>query len=260
MSRIIEFMGLPGSGKSTLTHVLLEDLHRRGSTLLSNEEAVIRCIRRRDDGMVWNFLKRLPYIVWEPAAGSRHAMAELHLFSSAYLPLFGLMFEVLNRRPIPTALQQCILYAYYLHCAERYLLDTYLVAGEGVVVEEGLAMGLLAILGCLLPGSPCKQDIARYVSHMPAPFAIFWVDASPTECVKRLRMRPQMPLPWVECSDRELLENLEYNHHILDIAASELTDRGIPVHRIPNSEWDTEAARRLVCEQGGEWAWKMLNQ
>ena len=81
MNRIIEFMGLPGSGKSTLAEILLKEFRLRGLPILTNEEAVTRCIKRRDDGIIRNLLKQLPFIVWEPVAGIRNALPELHEFA-----------------------------------------------------------------------------------------------------------------------------------------------------------------------------------
>ncbi|MCX6995980.1 MAG: AAA family ATPase [Kiritimatiellaeota bacterium] len=258
MSRIIEFMGLPGAGKSTLARVLLAELRQRGLSMRSNEEAVIHCVRRRDDGILMNVIKRLPFGVWEPIAGSRYALLEFQLFSSAHTPLLGLVFEILNRDPVPPALQQCILYALYLHYAERQLLETHLGEGESVVVEEGVAMGLLALLGSLPPGKPCEEDIERYARDMPASFGVVWVDADPAICAARLRRRPQLPLPWAACSDEALLAHLEYGRHILDRAAAEFRRRGTPVCRIPNSEAAVGCAVELVRAQGREWADKLL--
>jgi hypothetical protein len=232
MSHIIEFMGLPGSGKSTLARGLLKELRRNGPALLANEEAVVRCLRRRDDGVLRNVLKWLPYRAWEPVAGSRHALAELHVFSSAHPSLFALVFEMLSRGPVPLPVRQCVLYALYLHCAERQLLDARLRAGEGVIVEEGLVMGLLALLNCLPPEAPYDADIARFIRHMPAPFGLVWIDTDPSECAVRLAR----------------------GRHGLELAFAECERQGIPCRRISNSEPDAGSATRSLCEQARVWA------
>lgn len=254
MSRVIECMGLPGAGKSTLAARLLADLRRRGPALQGNEEAVVRCLRRRDDGVIRNLLKILPYPVWEPVAGSRHALAELHAFSSAHPSLWALAFELTSRAAVPPAVRQCILYALYQHGAERQLFDERLRAGEGVLVEEGLAMGLLALLDCLPVEEPCDDVVARYIAAMPAPFALVWIDADPAECAARLRLRPGLPLPWAQCIDGELMERLERGRRGLERACAACARRGIPCSRIQNPAGHEESAAQRLCEQGRGWA------
>jgi hypothetical protein len=247
-------MGLLGAGKSTLARRLLEDLRPKGSVLLGNEEAVVRCLRRRDDGVICSLLKLFPYPVWEPVAGSRHALAELHAFSCAHPALWALAFELASRATLPSAVRQCILYALYRHGAERQLLDERLRAGEGVLVEEGLAMGLLALLDCLPIDEPCDDVVARYIAAMPASFALVWIDADPAECAARLRQRPGLPLPWAQCTDRELLERLERGRRCLDLAFAACGRRGILCSRISNAAGAAESAAQRLCEQGRGWA------
>jgi len=257
MSRIIEFMGLPGSGKSTLARALLEDLRAHGPALLGNEEAVARCLRRRDDGILGNLLKRLPAAVWEPLAGSRRSLAELHLSASAHTELFALLFEVLSRRPVPRAWRECILYAFFKRCAERQLFDAHLAPGEGVVLEEGFAMGVVNVCS-LPPESRREQDVPRYVRGMPRGFAAFWVDAEPAECAARLRRRPEVPVVWAECSDAELLERLEHGRRCYRQAVAELESQGVPVCTVPNAAGGVESAASRVRSQGRQWARTML--
>jgi len=254
MSQIIELMGLPSSGKSTLSPILLKEMQGHGGIWWPNDQAVIRCLRRRDDGILRNLLKRFPYLVWEPISGSRHALAELHAFSCVHSPLFALIFELVSRENVPLLVRQCVLYALYQHCAERQLLDVQLGPGEGVIIEEGLAMGLLALLECLPLATPCNGEISSFVRHMPAPYALLWIDTDPAECLARLRRRPVLPLPWAEYSDRELTEHLERDRQGLAFVFSECERRGIPCCRIPNSERDAAAVPALLREQGRVWA------
>jgi hypothetical protein len=251
-------MGLPGSGKSTLARALLRHMRQQGILFLSNEEAVVRCIRRRDDGIIRNILKKLPFIVWEPFSGTRHALAELHLFSSEHPALFELLFEILNRRPIPLAWRQCVLYAFYLHAAERQLLEIHLLRHEGCIVEEGMAMGLLAMLGCLPPGTPCREEVRRFVGSVPLPSALFWIDTNPSHCAARLRRRAQMPLPWEKCTDRELMDHLAYGRDCIASAIAEFKGKGVPVCVLQNDDGCSETAERLIRQQGRAWGETLL--
>lgn len=258
MSRIIEFMGLPGSGKSTLANILLEDIRRRGLAILSNKEAVIRCIKRRDDGVLKNLLKQLPFPVWEPVAGVRSALPELHEFAGKHMPFFELLFNVLNRGPAPPAWRQGTLYAFFKKCAERQLMDRFLASDERVVVEEGFAMGVITLLSCMSPGYSCEEEVETYVRNMPVPFAVFYIDIEPSECAARLRLRPEMPLVWADCTNVELLDHLLFNRQSLELAAVELNKRSVPVCRVLNSNGNKDHAAQQVKNQGSVWVERMM--
>lgn len=254
MSRIMEFMGLPGSGKSTMALVLLKEMRKQGVELLSNEEAVIRCIRHRDDGMLRNFLKRFPFTLWEPVAGARNALGELHEFTSTHTAFFELLFEILNRRPIPVSWRQCILFAFFKKCVERQLIDRHLSHSDRVIIEEGFALGILTLLDCLPSGTPCEGDIERYIRHMPLPFVLFWIEAEPAECASRLRRRPEMPMLWANYKDSELLEKLEYGRHCLNVTAAKLDQQGVKVLRIKNPDGGAIAAMEEMRKQADQLA------
>lgn len=258
MSRVIEFMGLPGAGKSTLARAWLREPRRTGALLLANEEAVIRCLRRRDDGLIRNLLKRFPHFVWEPVAGSRNALSELHAFSCAHPDLFALVFELVRAESVPRPVRQCILFAWYRHASERQLLEDRLRPGEAALVEEGLAMALLSLLDCLPSEATGTGEIDRFIRWMPAPSALVWIDTPPPECAARLRRRPEMPLPWQDCSDRELLDRLSRGRRGLEHAFAACERRGIPCLRIPNPEGDSAEAARVLSRTGRAWAEHLL--
>lgn len=258
MNRIIEFMGLPGSGKSTLTKILLKELRLRELPILTNEEAVTRCIKRRDDGIIRNLLKQLPFIVWEPVAGIRNALPELHEFASKNMAFMELLFNVLNRGTAQWEWRQSILYSFFnKKCPERQLMERFLASDERVLIEEGFAMGVNTLMGCLRPGTSCEKEIETYVRYMPPPSAAFYIDVEPSECIGRLRRRPELPLVWAACTDAELLQRLAFNRRCLDLAATELEKRNIPVCRVLNANGNEETSAKKVKHQGIEWFARM---
>lgn len=246
MSRIVEFMGLPGAGKSTLASVLIRESSRK-IRLLPEREAVIRCLRRRDDGMLGNFLKCLPTFAWEPFLGSRHALEELHLFATGYGQLFQLIFEITGRSDVPADWRQSVLYTFFKRCSERQLLDAHLISHEYALVEEGFAMGALS-MACLSAESCRPEDLDNYLSMIPLPSIVFWVDADPLDCLTRLRQRPKPPLVWEGCSDSELLERLMHGRNCFEKTAASLERRNIEVYQIPNRSGAIEDARRIIAD------------
>lgn len=236
MSTIVEFMGLPGSGKSALARLLLAESKRSGSCAwLPSDAALVRCLRRRNDGVLRNALKKLPPPAWESLFGSRHTLAELTRFAGSHPALFAFVFEVLNRRPMPLDWRTCILHAFFKKAAERLLMDEFLSSGEKVFVEEGFAMGVFTLLDGL-SAPPGEEDVQRYCRHMPVPQAVIWVDVDPAQCAARLKKRIELPLLWAGCSAAALLDRLSDGRRCLEIAAREIGARNIPVARISNPD------------------------
>ena len=60
MSILIEFAGLPASGKSTLAGELKKHMLTLSLPVLSRQEAIIKCLRRRDDRFIKNNPEAFP--------------------------------------------------------------------------------------------------------------------------------------------------------------------------------------------------------
>lgn len=253
MSQRIEFMGLPASGKSTLCHSLTAELHRRAPGIMQLEQAIIRCLKRRDDGVLCNILKRMPYVVWEPICGMRNALTELHAFASENVPAIHLVFEVMNRISLPPAWRQCTTYAFFKLFAEQHLFEAHIRDDEGVIVEEGFALGVFTLFGYLPKEILHHNDIENYITHFPRPDAVFWIDTNPSECFVRLQKRPELPLLLQGKNSTDVVEQLQHGFSCLQKAVTELERRGVPIFHVSNSKGQLETLRRHIRKAGVEW-------
>lgn len=249
MSSIIEFMGTPGAGKSALARSLLTASKRSDSVAwLSTNEALVRCLRRRNDGCLRNILKKLPPLAWDALFGRRHTLAELTCFAGANPAMFAFIFEVLNRQSMPLAWRTCILHAFFNRCTERLLIDEFLISDEKVFIEEGFAMGAFTLLNSLA-AAPVAADVHKYCQHIPVPQAVIWVDVEPAQCVARLKKRPELPLLLAGCTESALLERLSDGRRCLEMTAHEIGARNIPVAHVSNPDGHLDAAWPSV------WQW-----
>jgi len=238
-NNIIEFMGLPCSGKSTLAPRLLKFLQGGAIKWQSTLDASILAIRRRNDGILSNFIKHLP-------SSTRHAFAEFNAFAADHTEFLESLFHVLNICGIPESWKQCVLYAMLKRSAERQLFMDRLDADEGVVTEEGLVYGAQTLFNLLPPDGWTVADLERYVKSIPSPTAIIWLDVDEKDCAIRLAKRPELPLLWAECNDAQLTTKIKQGRRCLREVAQLYEKIGIPVYCIKNEQGNLEESIRTI--------------
>jgi thymidylate kinase len=245
-NNIIEFMGLPCSGKSTLAPKLLNFLQGGAIKWQSTLDASILAIRRRNDGILSNFIKHFPYPVWESLSSTRHAFAEFNAFAADHTEFFERLFHVLNSCGIRDSWKQCVLYAMLKRSAERQLFMDRLDANEGVVIEEGLVYGAQTLYNLVPPDGWAVSDLEHYVKSIPSPTAIIWLDVEEKDCAIRLAKRSELPLLWTECSDAQLMTKIKQGRRCLREIAQAYEKIGIPVYCIKNDQGNLEESIRTI--------------
>ena len=232
MSQIIEFMGLPGSGKSTLATRLLAD----APDLSSSESALLQCYKHRQRGLARALVNLLPPVLWKGRIEAQETTAALHAFSCAYPELMRITFDVVVRANMPADWRSCVLYAMLKRFGDHHLIATDSTVRGAVVVEEGLALGLITVMGSLPVDCPCDADIVAYVEKMPQLSGIVYVKADVTQCATRLLQRAELPLLWAGCSRAELEAQLSFSQSIFDRAVPLLIERGMSVCTVENQD------------------------
>ena len=213
--KTIEFMGLPGSGKTTLASQLVRMLGNQGTQVFSQEDAVTLCLRRRNDGIIGNFLKRFPSFVWEPCVGIQRALPELHRFTLKNITLIKILASVLDKNRPPQIWVESILYAFYRQCAEYQLAIEHMQAKELRVAEEGFVHRGFTLFGYFPPAVSDGEALFHYVDSIPLPLIVIFVDADPEECWSRVKKRPKPPIPLSDRDDTEVIDQLTVGIHCL---------------------------------------------
>ena len=257
----IEFCGLPGSGKSALQASFINELRRiTGRPVMDREAMVDCCLRRRNDGLIKNMLKRLPEFTWKRFLGLEYALPELHLFVSANPGLMAHIFQSLDRRDVSDQARQCVIYAVFRtileHCfASSYLKDEILVADEGFVHRAFTVFGNLR-------SSVYEDEIRDYVNFIPLPSALIHMEASPEICESRLALRPSYPFLISDLDLNERIDQLRKGFERLQIAVGQVERHGIAVFRIDNNgslKSSMEQIQRCAVEMTDKWKWQVAN-
>jgi hypothetical protein len=234
MIKRIEFCGLPGSGKSALQEPFIAELRRiTGRHVLDREAMVNRCLRRRDDGLIKNTLKRFPGFMWKRFLGLEYALPELHLFVSAKPSLMAQIFQSLARPDTSALSRQCVIYAVFRTILEHCLAVSHL-KDEILVADEGFIHRAFTIFGYLRSGVR-EDEIRVFADSIPFPDALIHIEASPEICEQRLALRAAYPLLLSDLTQEARIEQLRTGCERLRIAVNQVERRGIPVFRIENN-------------------------
>jgi hypothetical protein len=248
--RRVEFLGLPGAGKSTIASLLLAD-KRWNPNIMAHEKAVIQCLLRRDDGILRNMLKKLPYEVWEPISGVRNALAEFHQFSIKNISLLKLLIEAVSADEMCSTWKSCILYVFFSLGSEHELFSTFLKRSEVVVLEEGFAQGILSAFGYRSSMDVNRDEIDEYICRIPLLTGVVCVDTSPQVCLERLLHRPSLPLILAEERLDHRIKRMNYLDECMRMALDSLERHGISVHHVVSGDQlpkDLACGVRKVCQ------------
>ncbi len=257
MYQRIEFMGLPGAGKTTLFKGFLDNLRKNYPGVLAYDDAVKRSTLQRDDGLLRNIAKKFPPSVWEPLSGIRNALSELHQFSSDNVELCGHIFSSLSREEMSVQARQCIVYTFYQIFAGHQLIEQHLGSDDLVVAEEGFAQAGSMLFGYLSSRTVMTEEVARYVDLAPLGRALIWIDTPVEYCLSRLKLREELPIVLQKEHDGEILAFLRQAKDCFQDIYCHADRHGVQVYRVDNHDHSLEQATKKLQEISEEVAgWK----
>lgn len=251
----IELCGLPGSGKSAFQAPVISELRRiTGRPVLDRKAMVNRCLRRRDDGLIKNALKKFPGFLWKRFLGLEYALPEFHLFVSANPALMTQIFQCLARPDVSNQARQYMLYAVFRTIVEHSLAASFL-KDEILVADEGFVHRIFTIFGYVRSGIR-EDEILLFADSIPLPDALIHIEASPEICERRLSLRPAYPLLLSELTREERIEQLRLGYERLRLAVNRVESHGIPVCRLNNNgsmESGIQHIQRFLAETTETW-------
>jgi hypothetical protein len=207
------------------------------------DDATTLCLRRRDDGLLKNGLKRLPGCVWKRFMGLKYALPELLEFVTGHVGFVDTVIRALGTRGMSG--QECdyILRAFFKNCAEYTLLAGHLRPEEKVVVEEGFCQRAFTLFGYLDEDLPV-DEIEAFADRMPGPQRVLWVDADPAVCEERLlpRMRDGLSRRLAALDRAGRISLLKHGRECLRALTARLQSLGIEVMRLDNNRSFEESA------------------
>ena len=243
----IEFTGLPGSGKSTLSSALKRYIQTLPQHVLSKDEAIIQCLRRRNDGLIKNILKRFPTRIWWPLMGSKFALQEFVKLSSRHLKFVTFMSKMLSESNLPELLRESVWKTIVKSFSEIQLVSQHIYESELVIMDEAFSQRCFTLFGYM--GNTISDDvISRYAKLAPISDQVFWIVTKPETCVERFMQRYQSrPLPHdFKLDKNELLNDFQNGHSVLKRLSEVLEGQGKCVHRI-DGDCDISQSIAEIC-------------
>jgi hypothetical protein len=183
---VVEFVGTPGAGKTTLALRLVSLLDRQAVPAMAMIDAARPHVARTRVGRVINLVPsasaRRALLWWAfYTLGLAHAVA----FAREHRSLTHLVLRSQLRRPLPLRRRLHILFWHFQLCGRYRFLTTTADTGEVLVIDDGFLHRAVT-----LHASHCEQPdsaaIARYLDLAPGPDVIVLTIADRDVCETRI--------------------------------------------------------------------------
>lgn len=201
--KYIEFLGLPGSGKTTLAEEMVAILRARQRTVfpkLEARQAILQNIMRQKSGLVWKglevgahvFGKLLWRLLWE-----KHQATFLINFLYAYPGLIGTIVEAASRLEPPAEVPRTLFSANHL---VHWVLDPamlyqaaheFLGPDDILIQEEGFCQQAYYLLAAFRSTALETNTLERYLRQIPRPHLLIMLASDPEQCEARMQERPK---------------------------------------------------------------------
>lgn len=251
----VEFIGLPGSGKSVLAQRLIRMLRGQNLRALDFDAALVLGLARaaRQAGG-WKsrgkalLLRTAFRFLGRGALWTREQVLAGCTFGTDHPALLASLARVLAASGNNRAERDRILQYLFREFAGFQLFAAHRQAREILVWEEGFCHRAASLWG-RWPGADLADEIAAYAIALPAPARVFHVTADPFRCIERMRQRGFAP--FVNHPDpAEIVRKMERLQAVAERMEAVLARRGVPVIRIPNegSLAEAETAMQKAAE------------
>ena len=189
--RVVELLGIPGSGKSTVSSHLIKELNREQVNAMSLSQAVSSAmstgvgdrwvdplLRITPSGIRLRFADRLFF-------RSKASFQYLAAFMQQHPEVAGAVFSAQARRA-DHEMRPDLVIGWFLHMVARYQLATSTLDPDAVLVmDEGFVQRSVLLFGHRF-GVSDHDDADRYVAGIPEPTLLIRLVVSPQIASERL--------------------------------------------------------------------------
>lgn len=244
---IVEMLGAPGAGKTTMV-VAVEDGCRAAGLTPFTIEGAARCFALRtvlgrvvDRVVPDRFDRRAQWAVYRLASGWHTVrFAVLHLRLTRYL-----LTSQRGRPAAGDARGRRVVYWYLRMMGAYGFLRSKAAPDEVLVIDEGFIHRAVQLHASAVE-SPTGSQIAEYVGLLPRPDLVVHVDAPSAACWRRVQERGA----WARLSHRspaEIERFVQHAHATVTLVRAELDRRGWLVLAVDNdNEHPEETATTLT--------------
>lgn len=234
MNIIVDFIGAPGAGKSTLKHTVVDFLNRRGVHASLVKQAGKEKAQKTFFGqlvnlaapesfrspLLWRIFyplsvaSRLPFIVQNPR-------------------LMQLVYRALQGRPKDANLQERRVLPRFLQLAGFYqYLIQRCAPGEAIVFDEGFIQRVILLFASEVE-VPDQALVHRYLDLIPKPNLVVYTYAPPEVCKKRILDRGLWG--WsTEKTDDQISRFIDHAILTVEIAVDYIEHKRWPLVRVNN--------------------------
>ena len=244
---IVEMLGAPGAGKTTMVTAVEEGCRAAGRVPFTIERAA-RCFAARTVlGRVANrvlpdrFERRAQWVVYRLASGW-HTLR----FAVVHRRLTRYLLDSQRDRPAAADAKHRRVVYWYLRMMGSYgFLRSKAAPDEVIVIDEGFVHRAVQLHASAVE-SPAAAQIAEYVAVLPRPDVVVHVNASPVTCWRRVQARGA----WVRLSHRspaEIEGFVQHAHETVALVRVELDRQGWPVLEVDNDDEDPAEAATILA-------------
>ena len=245
----VEFIGVPGSGKTTLSAALTAALHAAGERPLAPKDARAVFAQR-------SLLARLARAAAPQAVGDRAARRlyfwqggrEKERFWRAHEALFRQVQVTQQARPAAArAAERRVVELFHAFARDTAMLVRWMRLDERLIMDEGFAHRVVQFFVSDVE-EPDLAAVRAYLRLLPPPSWLVYVHAPHETCLRRVFERGL----WQHFEDKDeaqIARFLTNAQTVVETAVAELSRAGWRVIRVENDERPPEATAQDLLRQ-----------
>jgi thymidylate kinase len=224
----LEFCGVPGSGKSTLSSAVLSLLKKNEISVLDRKSLVDTALARRNFGILANTLSKIIPEWRRDFLGLPHSLSDWHQFVADHPEFTSYVHSWLaTEKTLSKDWRLCVYYA-FLTSAFEYQLIEFLK--QPVLLDESFAQRFFTLRGYC--GIGHIADAKKYAEAMPLPHGVVMVSTSPEICVERVMARKELPVLLQGEPLNMLKVRFREGNALLEALLEELESKNVPVLKV----------------------------
>ena len=255
--RHIEFMGLPGAGKSVIKDSLLHRAKKRGLRIYCMEEALLYSYEKLNcSPLLTNLFKIFPKFIARRIITPvfRRSKCKFQTQSRFLIEQGEVLRLFMNSKNFgdKSSREKELVVSWFLEVASIYqMVNEQVKVGTPVILDEGFMQISMSLF--LSPSNMKRdydnKDVVDYLDRIPIPDLLVYVETDISECIKRMESRPRgltQRLRMAEHGRKEMFLSLCQKHFDEIAKWMEINNRAII--RIDNNVLLENTVQRLLEE------------